>query len=292
MLKKERKGRNYVLTTLSVYVIIYYACEIHIKCKEDLSMMYDIQRASMAKRISAYMFDVIIFSILAVGIAFILSAIFGYNNTIEKLDGYYERYSEEYGIVLDISESDYEKLSEEEKAKFNEANEAILNDNEVQMTYSLMVNLSIVIVTVSVLISMLVVEFAVPLFFGNGQTLGKKIFGVALVRSDAVKLTPLLLFIRTVLGKYTIETMAPIMILFMIFFSEAGMLGTLSLLLLVGTNIVLALATYNKSAIHDLLANTVAVDMATQMIFDTPEQMLEYKKSLHANAAEHAKTTY
>ena len=38
--------------------------------------------------------------------------------------------------------------------------------------------------------------------------------------------------------------------------------------------------------LHDLLAQTVAVDMASQLIFDSPEDLLEYKKRLHAEDAE------
>ena len=255
-------------------------------------MMYDIQKASFAKRISAFLFDVIIFSILAVGVAFILSAILGYNKTLEKLESYYDKYSEEYGIVLDISESEYGELSSEEQARFNEANEAILKDTEVQSTYALMINLSIVMISLSVLLATLIVEFAVPLFFGNGQTLGKKIFGVAVVSADSVKVTPVVLFIRALLGKFTIETMAPIMIVFMIFLFDAGVFGLLSLLLLFGFNIGALIGTQNKCPIHDLLSNTVVVDMATQMIFDTREEMLAFKKKLHAEAVERAKTTY
>ena len=255
-------------------------------------MMYGIEKASMGKRISAFLFDIIIFSIVAVGIAFIFSAILGYNSKLDAMEQNYEKYSEKYGIVLDISESEYEQLSDEDKAKFDAANEAILKDAEVQGLYSVIINLSIVIVTAALLITTLILELAVPLFLKNGQTLGKKIFGVALVRSDSVKVTPMFMFIRAVLGKFTIETMAPVMILFMIFFAEAGIWGTVSLMLLLAFNIGSLIATKNNCMIHDLLANTVAVDMATQMIFETPEAMLDYKKRLHEEAVERAKTTY
>lgn len=259
-------------------------------------MMYDIQKASMGKRISAFLFDIIIFSIIAVGVATVFSAIFGYGKIYDEFDGflneYQEKYEEEYGIDFDISESDYEALSEEDKAKYDEANEAIFKEEDLQRTYSLLVNLSIVMVSLSVLVAILVVELAIPLIFKNGQTLGKKIFGIALVRSDSVKVTPLFLFIRSVLGKFTIETMAPIMIIFMIFFADAGIFGTISIVLLLVCNLIAMIATQNHSLIHDLLANTVVVDMATQMIFDTPEEMMEYKKRVHAEAAERAKTTY
>ena len=255
-------------------------------------MMYDIQKASVGKRISAFLFDVIVFSILAVGIAFIFSAIFGYNKTLDNLEGYYVKYSEEYGIELDISQTEYEALSEEDKAKFEAANEAIVKDEEAQRAYSLVVNVSLVILTISLLLATLILEFAIPLFFGNGQTLGKKIFGVALVRSASVKIKPVVLFIRSVLGKFTIETMAPIMIVFMVFISNAGLFGIVSLVLLFAFNIGALIATQNNCLIHDLLADTVAVDMATQMIFESYEEMVDYKKKLHADAAERAKTTY
>ena len=38
--------------------------------------------------------------------------------------------------------------------------------------------------------------------------------------------------------------------------------------------------------IHDKLAGTVTVDLASQMIFDSPEALLEYKKRLHAESTE------
>ena len=40
--------------------------------------------------------------------------------------------------------------------------------------------------------------------------------------------------------------------------------------------------------IYDMLANTVTVDMASQMIFDSPEALLEYKQRVHAEAVERA----
>ena len=40
--------------------------------------------------------------------------------------------------------------------------------------------------------------------------------------------------------------------------------------------------TRTNSCIHDRLAMTVVVDMASQMIFETPEDLLEFKKKEHA----------
>ena len=60
------------------------------------------------------------------------------------------------------------------------------------------------------------------------------------------------------------------------------------LLLILVLQIGLIVGTKTNSAIHDVLAYTVTVDLASQMIFDSPEQMLEYKKKIHAEAADRA----
>jgi hypothetical protein len=45
--------------------------------------------------------------------------------------------------------------------------------------------------------------------------------------------------------------------------------------------LVLLIVTKTHTPIHDLLARTVAVDITSQLIFDTPEDLLAYKKRLH-----------
>ena len=82
-------------------------------------MLKDIQKASMWKRISAYIFDFIILSIVVVGIAFILSSVLGYDGYSDRLEDYYAKYEAEYGVSLNITEEEYNKYSEEQKAKFD-----------------------------------------------------------------------------------------------------------------------------------------------------------------------------
>ena len=50
--------------------------------------------------------------------------------------------------------------------------------------------------------------------------------------------------------------------------------------------IALILGTKARTPIHDKLAHTVTVDFASQMIFDTPEELLAYKKRIHAEQVE------
>jgi len=135
--------------------------------------------------------------------------------------------------------------------------------------------------------ALFILEFLIPLWLKNGQTLGKKVFGVGLMRKDGIKVTTFMMFARTILGKYTIETMIPIFLLLASFFGILGLGGLVLCAAALLIPVLVALCTRNKTAIHDLMACTIAVDLASQMIFDTPEEQLEYYKQLHAeNAAQ------
>ena len=133
-----------------------------------------------------------------------------------------------------------------------------------------------------------VLEFIVPLIFKNGQTIGKKVFGIAVMRLDHVKVTAPFIFIRNILGKYTVETMIPIILIILIVFGLVGFMGPVIILLVLLTNIIMMIVTKTNSGIHDMLVSTVVVDMASQMIFDSPEALLEYKQKVHAEIVDKA----
>ena len=242
-------------------------------------MVNDLQRASMWKRISAYLLDAILLGIVVVGIAWLMSLAFGYDTYVSKFDEACIKYEEKYGVDLD---ADYTSLTDTEKSSYDAAFNELSSDNEAQYAYSMMINLTFTIISISILIGYILLELVVPLLLKNGQTLGKKVFGIALMRTDGVKMSNLSLFVRTILGKYTVETMIPVLIVVLIIFNGAGLGGTVALALIALLQLILLGATRTRSAIHDLLACTVAVDFTSQLIFNTPEELMEYKKKLHA----------
>lgn len=249
--------------------------------------MTDLQKASLWKRISAALFDFILFGIIAIGAATALSYFLGYDACLQTVNAAYEKYGEEYGIELP-TKVDPELMSPEEKANYLAADKALNADKEAVNAFNKMQHLTLLMITFSVLFATFVIELFVPLLFGNGQTLGKKIFGIALMRVDGIKLTRLQLFARSVLGKFTLELMLPIYAVIM-FFNGTGSLFALAILfaLLISQILCLAIAR-NGSLLHDVVAATVVVDMASQMIFDTKEEQLEYIKKLHAKQAAEA----
>ena len=265
-------------------------------------MIYDLQKASMTKRISAFMLDVILLVILVTGFMWIISAVTGYetySNDLESGIGAIrekygiEKITEEYKIDLD----QYAVLTEEERAKYPEhIRETIENcikeinsDPEIGKTYLMIMNLSILMVSLSLLFSFTVLEFIVPLVFKNGQTVGKKIFAIGVMRIDGIRITPVILFTRTYLGKYTLECMVPAIIILMMLFGVGSpiMIGVIALILLF--QIILLIATKSNSCIHDILASTVTVDLPSQMIFDSVEARNEYRLRIHEDDAKNSK---
>ena len=132
---------------------------------------------------------------------------------------------------------------------------------------------------------MLIVEFLVPLMLGDGRTLGKRIFGIGVMRTNGVRMSTVSLFIRTFIGKYTVETMIPVTILIMIYFNQIGLLGPAILFLILLVQAGVMIGTRTNSAIHDLLADTVTVDYPSQMIFESEEALLAAKKKAAAEKA-------
>lgn len=254
-------------------------------------MMYDLQKASMWKRISAFLFDGILLVVLVVALALLISWVSGYDSYMGTFDAAYAKYEQEFGVKFDIAAEEYEALTEVERAKYDAAYQALIADKDAMQAYNVLMNLLLMTVSLSFLLAYVILEFVIPLILKNGQTLGKKIFGIAVMRTDGVRVTPIILFIRTFLGKYTIETMIPVLILLMVFFfGTMGIEGVLVLIAIAIVQVVLLIATKTNSLIHDSLAKTVTVDMASQMIFDSPEEVIEYQKRVAAEKA--ARQTY
>lgn len=248
-------------------------------------MVYDLQKAGFWKRIAAWMFDGILIGILAVGFGLLLSWLLGYDGYAQELEAGYAKYEQEYGVVFDITQEEYMDMSEEEWQNYDAAYNALIADESVVYNYQMEVNLLMVMTSGGIFLAVLLWEFLIPLWLGNGQTLGKKIFSLCLVRNDGVKLNTMQLFVRSILGKYTVETMVPVFILLMIFGGIVGLSGTLCLLVLGATQVLCLILTRNNCAIHDLFAGTVVVDITSQMIFRTTEDLIAFKKQVAADQA-------
>ena len=260
--------------------------------------MFDIQKATVSKRISAFLFDLIIFFVLVIGLGSIFSGIVGYDEESAKLEEITAAYTQEYiydafntenGTTLTPDEIDkklneeYDTYKEWYEPQVELANAALRADEKAMDIYFNVIMLSILNITISILIAYVLLEIVVPLLFKNGQTIGKKTFGIALMRIDGVKISPLQLAVRTILGKFTIETMIPLLVILSVYFSllspDLVLFGLAVIVVLIIVEGVLFFKSGMTDFIHDKMALTLCVDAQSQLIFNNEEELIEYKRT-------------
>ncbi len=250
--------------------------------------MADLQKANFGKRIIASILDFILLGILAVGLAALLSWAFGYDGYLNTVQETYTKYEAEYGVEFQLSQQEYEALSQEEKAHLLEAYDALNKDATLTYSYNMLISLTMLILNFSILFGVLMTEFVAPLILKNGQTVGKKIFEIALMHTDGIKVSSVQLFARAVLGKFAIEMMIPLSIIMMLFFNTIGIVGIIILVILLVAQLVCLIRTRTNALIHDIIAGTIAVDIFSQKIFNSREELLEHTKKQHAEKVAHS----
>lgn len=255
-------------------------------------MIYDIQKASLLKRVSAFLLDIILWSIAAVGFIFLLSAVLKFDSKLNDLQSYYDKYETMYNIKFNTDQDEYDKLTDEEKNNYDAnlklAQDAISNDKDAVKALTVVMNYTLIMVTIGFLLASIILYVVIPLILKNGQTVGMKCFSLCLVMPNSTKVTPFALCVRAILGQFTIETMIPTYIIIMLYFGTTGLFGTIILLALLIVQIVLVFATKNHQVIHDLISCTVVVDKSSQMIFNNQDELMKYKEDLHQKEVQKA----
>ena len=248
-------------------------------------MQADIQKASVWKRLAAWVLDLILLAVVAVGVMYLLSAVLGYGRYSEQVDTAYARYEEAYGITFTITREEYDAMTDAQRQNWDAAYEALIADQEAMKAYNMTVNLILIMTTGGILVATLLLNLLVPLLLKNGQTVGKKAFALGVIRQDGVKMNTLQLFVRTLLGQFTLETMIPVYVVLMILWGTIGILGPAALCLLVVGQLICMGVTRNNAALHDLIAGTTVVDLSSQKVFESQEALIEYTKQIHAERA-------
>lgn len=270
--------------------------------------MFELKKIGIVKRASALLLDAILVVVLATGFIFLISLICNYGEE-EKLsteyfnewEGFRKEYVSDvasyygftykedkdgYTITKDgepsslgavIEKLDASKGEDIETAEAYAKYIALTPVEKVNAQYQYVYSLLFMMVSLGTFLSFLVLEFIIPIILKNGQTVGKKVFGIGVVRYDCVKVTNIALFTRAVLGKYAIETMFPLMLAFLFFFGGIGIIAIILFAAIIFLNLLAIFATKNNTPIHDLISGTVAIDLNLQMIYGSEEELIEKK---------------
>lgn len=250
--------------------------------------MLDLQKASVFKRLGAFFLDFILFITLVTGGWVLLSRVVKYDDCAKKLEGFYEEYEKVYDIDFSISAEEFEKLSEAELKKYEEANKAMNEDEDALYCYNMKIYLEMMLLSSSILTAYIILEIVIPLILKNGQSVGKKIFGLCLMHKDGIRVSVIQVCLRALLGKYAIETMLPVMIYLLKAYGALGTTGSLIVAVLVMVQLFIIIYSRANCAIHDKLCHTVVVDFKSQMIFDSEEELIAYKEAYSAEMAARA----
>lgn len=245
--------------------------------------VYDINKASILRRFAAFLIDMILLVVLATGLATLISKIVDYDGNYARLE---EKYLEHgiYSLNPDAS-------GEEDKyiacvVEYDENGKPLSNDacylswqdfyaDAEAVKYSgICDNLMIVMLSMSSLVGLLILEFAVPLILKKGKTVGKLIMHIGLLGTDRVKIRSWQLFARVVIGRFAIETMIPIFCIVFAFINpRGGLLGVIVIAVLATVECLCVGFTKNSQALHDIVGSTVVVDSDSQFFANSKEEL-------------------
>ena len=81
--------------------------------------------------------------------------------------------------------------------------------------------------------------------------------------------------------------MLPVFAVILVVFANMALFGVVVLAVIAIAQVVALIVTHRtRQALHDLLSDTVTVDLASQLIFDTEEELIKYKEEQHAKMVE------
>jgi len=238
-----------------------------------------IEHAGIGKRIGAWLIDTVLVILLAAVFLFVASAYVDIVGYVQELEPYYDKYEALYNTDFSISQEEYLKLSAQEQQNYDAAYEAMLTDPEATAVYAKVFMKYLAAVLLALAAASFILEFLVPVLQRRGQSPGKVLFSVAVIRPNGIRANPFQLFLRAIPGKFCFVILLPLSLLATGFFGILGSVGLIGFLVLVIMHLLLLLLTPNHSALHDLLSGTVAVDQNYQRIFDNQADLDEYLSS-------------
>lgn len=253
-------------------------------------MTFSIQKANFWKRFSAWLIDTVLVLLLSVTLSIPMLEILKFDSYSQQLGeiqiSYRTEIEAQYSVKLVISEEDYSALSKTEKDNYDAASKALNDLLMADKTFMELrvnrFNAIIIDICVTVFLGIVLTHLVIPLCLKNGQTLGKKTFGLCVIRTNGIKITHTQLFVRSIVGIFAIETAAVAFLLLVV------PIGTIAAVLVQALQIVVMIKTDTNSSIHDLLADTAVVDFVSQKIFETEEERAAFIAIMEAEAQKDA----
>lgn len=247
--------------------------------------MSDFYKAAPIKRFAAYLIDLILLLAITAGVAVAIFNAMDYSSYNEQLQNHYARYEQEYGIDLNISQEEYQALTQKEMEKYDAVYEAMDKDDAARYTLNKIVFIRLVSLAAGTLVGYLILEVMLPLILKNGQTIGKKALGLCVMHKDHIRVGVMQVILRAIVGKYFVGTLIPLVLLMVPNFRIWIISGSTIMAIIAMTQAFIVLMSQANCGIHDKLFHTVVADFTQQYIFDSVEERRAYDRELKEREA-------
>ncbi|MBQ3894589.1 MAG: RDD family protein [Clostridia bacterium] len=234
--------------------------------------MTDVQHAAFSKRLFAFLADVVIAGLLVTGIFLLLWTVFDVDRYKDVYGEVKASYEKEYGVTFGMNAEDFGKLDKDAQDNYTKAVDAMNADERANNALKTYLIYALSILAGGALISGLLLEFLVPLLFKDGRTLGKKLFGLGVMRTGMLRVKAPVLFVRGVIGKAVFELLLPAVMTATALMGVTGIFGFIMVGVFGIAEIVALVKTGGQCFLHDVLADTYVIDWSSQPIFDTAEE--------------------
>lgn len=234
-----------------------------------------VNKPKIVNRLAAFLIDAVLFVILFTGVLYLTSLIFDFDSHYAILQ---EEYKKVGYLILNAETEKYEFLSPD-APNFKEISQ-LVTENKIIMEELFFVNsFSVKAPLAATAIVLFITEFIIPIFLKNGQTLGMKIFGIGLLSTNGLAISPIQLFARCFIGKIAVLGIIPVLGILYIFLNySGGLLGSLMVLIIYGTNLVLLVKSKNNTGIQDFISNVIPVDAKETIFYKTKKDFEEANK--------------
>ena len=122
-------------------------------------MIYDLQKASFLKRLSAFILDAILLLILVTGLMLVMSSVLNIDGHYETLEAAYQKYEQKYQTSFQLTQEEYDALSEADRATLDAAYAEFSNAEEALYAYNMLINLLVLMIPISIFLAYLLLEF-------------------------------------------------------------------------------------------------------------------------------------
>ena len=221
-------------------------------------------------RFAAFIIDAILLVILLTGCLYIFSMIFQYDAHLATLES---EYIKEGYLILNVEKNIYEYLAET-APNYNAVLESVKNNQVILQEQQYLATYTTNVPALSIAIVLLILEFIVPLFLKNGQTVGMKVFKIALISNNNIRISSLQLFARCLIGKIAILGVIPMFaISYILINPTGGLLGTIILIIIAIIQITTIVKSKNHAGIQDIIAQVYPVNFAETVIYRNKEEL-------------------